>query len=93
MFGRNAFLYDRPMLGHGRFEALPMDYQMGQDATPVVVTTPAVVPAVVPAPAVVVTTPSPMATVGTVAVVGLVAFLATELTGITHVLGLRKYMR
>ncbi len=91
MFGRNAFLYDRPMLGHGRFEALPMDYQMGQDATPVVVTTPAVVPAAVPA--VVVATPSPMATLGTLAVVGLVGFLATELTGITHVLGLRKYMR
>ncbi len=86
MFGRNAFLYDRPMLGHSRFEALPVDYGMGQE-TPVVVTTPAA------APAVVVTTPSTMATVGTVAVIGGVLFLAAELTGITHVLGLKKYMR
>lgn len=87
MFGRNAFLYDRPMLGHSRFEALPMDYGMGQDQTPVVVTPP---PA---APPVVVNTPSAMAQIGTVAVIGGVLFLASELTGITHVLGLKKYMK
>lgn len=81
MFSR-GFMYERPMMGHNVFEALPVDYNLGQ-AAPVVVA---------PAP-VVVESPSPLATIGTVAVIGAVGFFALELAGFTHVLGLKKYMR
>ena len=84
MFSR-GFMYERPMLGHNMFEALPVNYDLGQAApAPVVVTTP---------PPVVVTPSSPMATIGTVAVVGALGFFALELTGVTHVLGIKKYKR
>lgn len=87
MFSR-GFMYERPMLGHNMFEALPVNYDLGQAAAapPVVIA---------PTPPVIVTpsSPSAMATVGTIAVVGALGFFALELTGITHVLGLKKYMR
>lgn len=83
MYSR-SFLYERPMLGHNVFEGLPVDYNLGQDSKPVVIAPPAPV---------VVDPSSPMATIGTLAVIGTVGFLALELTGITHVLGLKKYMR
>jgi hypothetical protein len=78
-----GFLYDRPMLGHRIFEGLPVDYEIGQSSTPVVV----------PTPTVVVNQPNVATTIGTVAIVGALGFLALELTGVTKMTGIRKYMK
>jgi len=76
-------MYERPAMGHGAFEALPVNYDLGQSA-PVVIAPPAPI---------VVSPSSSMATIGTVAVIGAVGFAALELLGVTHVLGLRKSRR
>lgn len=82
MNASRGFLYEQPMLGHNVFEALPVDYDLGQ-AAPIVVTPSA--PVIVDR--------SPAMTLGTLAAIAAVGFLALEVTGVTHVLGLKKYMR
>jgi hypothetical protein len=82
MYGARRFMDEAPLMGHGVFQSL------GQQA-PVVVNPP---PATV-VPPVVVESPSMFGQIGTIAAIGAVGFLALEVTGITHVLGLKRLMK
>jgi hypothetical protein len=82
MYGARRFMDEQPLMGHPSFQSL------GQQA-PVVVTPP---PATV-VPPVVVESPSMFGQIGTLAAIAGVGFLALEVTGVTHVLGLKKYMK
>jgi hypothetical protein len=87
MYSRNP-LFGQVFFTRNNFEGLPAGYNMGQ---------------AVPAPASVVVTPPPVvvapsgpsiaASVGTVALLGGAVFLGLELTGVTKVTGIRKYLK
>lgn len=88
MYSRNQ-VFGQQFFARNNFEGLPSGYGLGQGGLPAATPVPpVVVPPVVVAPA-----PSIAASVGTVALLGGATFLVLELTGITKVTGIRKYLK
>lgn len=86
MFGSRTFMDGTPLLGRGVFESLGQ----GTPAPVVVQAAPA------PAP-VVIQTPAPEASlvtqIGTLALIGGIGLFALEITGVTHLTPIRKYVK
>lgn len=89
MYSRNQ-LFGQQFFARNNFEGLPSGYGLGQGGLPAATPVPpVVVPPVIVAPA----GPSIAASVGTVALLGGGVFLVLELTGVTKVTGIRKYLK